>query len=92
MLVYWGLDLMPVGYTDSNFQSDLDSRKSTSGLVFTLNGGAIVWRSVKQSCVFYSTMEAEYVATLEAVKEAVWLHNFLRDLEVIPNVEQRMIV
>ena len=39
MLVYSGLDLMPVGHTDSNFQSDPDLRKSTSGLVFTLNGG-----------------------------------------------------
>ena len=87
MLVYSGSDLMPVGYTDSDFQSDPDSRKSTSGSVFTLNGGAIVWRSVKQSCVSDSTMEAEYVTALEAVKKAVWLYNFLRDLEVIPNLE-----
>ena len=78
---------MPVGYTDSNFQLDPDSRKSTSGSVFTLNGGAIVWRSVKQSCIFDSTIEAEYVAASEAVKEVVWLCNFLRDLKVIPNLE-----
>ena len=62
---------MPVGYADSDFQSDPDSRKSTSGSVFTLNGGAIVWRSVKKSCVSDSTMEAEYVAALKAVKEVV---------------------
>ena len=37
-------------------------------------------------------MEAEYVATLEAIKEAVWLCNFLRDLEVTPNHEQSMII
>ncbi|KAL5555407.1 hypothetical protein UlMin_037643 [Ulmus minor] len=60
--------------------------------VFTLNGGAIVWRSVKKSCVSDSTMEAEYVAASEAVKEVVWLRNFLRDLEVIPNLEQLMVV
>ncbi|KAL5561878.1 hypothetical protein UlMin_031625 [Ulmus minor] len=35
-------------------------RKSTSGSVFTLNGGALVWRSVKQSCIYDSTMKAEY--------------------------------
>ena len=92
MLVYSGSDLMPVGYTDSDFQSDPDSRKSTSGSVFTLNGGAIVWKSVKQSCVSDSTMEAEYVAASEAVKEAIWFRNFLRDLEVIPNLEQHMII
>ena len=44
------------------------------------------------SCVFNSTMEAEYVVASETVKEAVWLQNFLRDLEVIPNLEQPMVV
>ena len=71
MLVYSGEDLMPLGYTDFDFQSDKDSRKSTSGLVFTLGGGAIVWRSIKQSCIADSTMEAEYVAASEAFKEVV---------------------
>ena len=42
MLVYSGGDLNPIGYTDSDFQSDKDTRKSTSGSVFTLGGGAIV--------------------------------------------------
>ena len=78
MLVYLGSNLMPVGYTNSDFQSDPDSRKSTSSSVFTLNGGAIVWRSVKQSCVSDSTMEAKYVSALEAVKKAIWLRNFLK--------------
>ena len=32
--------LVPIGYTDSDFQSDIDSRKSTSGYVFTFGGGA----------------------------------------------------
>ena len=40
--------------------------------MFTLGGGAISWRSVKQSSIADSTMEAEYIAVLEAVKEAVW--------------------
>ena len=60
--------------------------------MFTLNGGAIVWRSVKKSCISNSTMEAEYIAASEAIKEAVWLRNFLRDLELIPNLEQPMVV
>ena len=42
MLVYSGGDLNPIRYTDSDFQSDKDNRKSTSGSVFTLGGGAIV--------------------------------------------------
>ena len=42
MLVYSGGDLNPIGYTDFDFQSVKDSRKSTSGSIFTLGGGAIV--------------------------------------------------
>ena len=46
MLVYSGGDLNPIGYTDSDFQSHKYSRKSTSELIFTLSGGAVVWRSI----------------------------------------------
>ena len=67
MLVYHSEDLTPISYMDSNFQSDLDFRKSTLGCVFTLGGGAISW-SVKQSCITNSTMEAEYVVACEAAK------------------------
>ena len=40
-LIYGGSDLNLKGYPDSNFQSDLDDRKSISGYVFTLYGGAV---------------------------------------------------
>ena len=36
MLVHSGGDLKSIGYTDSDFQLDKDSRKSTSGSIFTL--------------------------------------------------------
>ena len=62
MLVYQSESLEPIGYTDSDFQSDIDSRKSTSGYVFTFGGGAISWRSVKQSSIADSTMVVEYIA------------------------------
>ena len=41
MLVYSSGSLETVGYTESDFQADIDSRKSTSGYVFTFNGGSI---------------------------------------------------
>ena len=47
MLVYSSGDLNTLGYPDSDFQSDKDSRKSTSGSAFPLGGAIIVWRSVK---------------------------------------------
>ena len=87
VLCYQSDKLSPLGYADSDFQSSLESRKSTSGYVFTLGGGAVSWRSVKQKCVADSTMEAEYVAATEAAKEAVWLKNFLLELGVVPTAE-----
>ena len=87
MLVYQADNLVPIGYTDSDFQSDKDSRKSTSGNVFTLEGGAISWRSIKQSCVADSIIEAEYVTASEAAKEAVWLRNFLLNLGEVPSAQ-----
>ena len=41
MLLYQSESLEPIGYTDSDFQSDIDSRKSTSRYVFTFGGGVI---------------------------------------------------
>ena len=66
MLVYHGDELAPIGYTDSNFSSDADLRKSTSGYVFTMGGAVVGWRSIKKSCILDSTMEVEYVAASEA--------------------------
>ena len=92
MLVYSGGDLNPIGYTDSDFQADKDSRESTSGSIFTLGGGAIVWRSIKQSSIADSTMEAEYIAACEVAKELVWLKKFYTDLEVVPNMEKPLVL
>ena len=83
MLVYHSEDLIPISYTDSDFQSDLDFRKFTLGCVFTLEGGVISWRSVKQSCIADSIIEVEYVAACEVAKEVVWLKKFLSDLGVM---------
>ena len=63
-----------------------------SGSVFTLGGGAIVWRSIKQSSKADSTMEAEYIAAYEAAKEAVWLRKFFTDLEVVPDMDKPLVL
>ena len=41
MLIYSGDELVHVGYINSNFISEKDSRKSTSRHVFTLGGSAM---------------------------------------------------
>ena len=41
ILMYGEDELILIGYTDSNFMSDKDLRKSTSGNVFTLGGDVV---------------------------------------------------
>lgn len=65
------------GYSDSDYAGDLDTRRSTTGFVFTVNGSAITWCSRRQSSVSKSTTEAEYMAASEATSELIWLKRFL---------------
>jgi hypothetical protein len=86
-LVYGGEEeLVVMGYTDASFQTDQDDSKSQSGYVFTINGGAVSWKSSKQETVADSTTEAEYIAASEASKEGVWIRKFLSELCVFPSV------
>lgn len=67
------------GFADAAFANQ-DDLKSTSGYVFMVAGGAITWRSKKQTTVALSTTEAEYVALAEAAREACWLKNLYGEL------------
>lgn len=68
------------GYVDADYGQDIDKRISTTGYVFTLDGGSISWRSTLQKCVDQSTTEAEYVAAVEAAKEAIWLDRLIMEM------------
>ena len=74
-----------VGYSDADWGGDLDDRKSTSGYLFLVSGGAVSWRSKKQTCVALSTAEAEYVALASAAQEAIWMRQLTAVLENRPH-------
>ena len=85
-LVYGGEEeLVVMGYIDASFQTDKDDSKSQSGYVFTINGGAVSWKSSKQETVADSTTKVEYIAASEAANEGVWIRKFLIELGVFPN-------
>jgi hypothetical protein len=70
-------------YSDADFASNPDDRKSVSGYVYMLGGGAIAWHSKKQATTATSTTKAEYSALAAAAREAIWLSNLFNGLEVI---------
>ncbi len=47
------------GFVDSDYDSDKNSRKSTSGCLFTCNGAPVTWLSKRQTCIALSSTEAE---------------------------------
>ena len=58
MLTYRRSDRFEVvGYLDSDFAGCPDTKRSTSGYVFFLVGGAISWMRAKQGLVTSSTIE-----------------------------------
>ena len=66
-----------VSYTDSDHTGLTDGRKSTDGYIFMLFGRPLYHQSKLQSTVALSSTEAEYMATVEAGKEALWVARFL---------------
>jgi hypothetical protein len=77
-----------IGYTDSDFGGCVDSMKSTSGYIFMMAGGAVSWKSAKQSLVASSTMAAEFVACFEASNHGVWLKNFVTSLKIVDSIQK----
>ena len=79
-------------YVDASFDTDPDDSKSQSGYVFVINGGAVSWRSSKQSVMAGSSTEAEYVIASEAVQEAVWMKEFISELGVVSSALDPMVI
>ena len=79
-ITFGGQELKLTAYCDADYGGDIDTRRSTTGYVFILGGGAISWSSRLQPTVAVSTTEAEYMAAAYAIKEALWLRTLLYEL------------
>jgi hypothetical protein len=71
-----------IAFSDADFAACLDTRRLITGYVFLFGTGPVSWGSRRQKSVSTSTMEAEYVAAFIAAREAVWLRNFINDLQI----------
>nr|GEX20715.1 hypothetical protein [Tanacetum cinerariifolium] len=75
-------------YTNAGYLTDADELKSLTGYVFILKGGAVDWKSAKQSIFATSSAEAEYIVVFDASKEAVWVRKFIFGLGVVPTIKE----
>lgn len=71
-----------IGFVNSDFATNLYTRKSQTSWIYTLFGSAISWKSPLQSVVALSTTEAEYIAITKAIKEDIWLKGILGEFGV----------
>nr|GEX30986.1 hypothetical protein [Tanacetum cinerariifolium] len=55
---------------------------------FQQNPGAVDSKSTKQSNFATLSTDAEYIATFDASKEAVWIQKFISGLGVVPTIEE----
>ena len=62
-----------------DYAVDAEDRKSTTGVIFSVNGSPVSWFS-KKTCVSLSSLEAEYIALCDSTKQAVWIRRFLLEL------------
>jgi hypothetical protein len=79
-----GSPLEAIGFTDVDWGSCPETRRSMGAYIFTLAGGPISWQSKRQITVSRSSTESEYCALSDGAQEAVWLHRLLIELHVTP--------
>ena len=83
-------NLEVVIYLDLDFAGCVDSCKSTSRYIFILAGGAISWRSVKQTLTATSTKEVEFISFFEATSHGVWLKSFIFGLRIMDFISRSL--
>jgi hypothetical protein len=75
-------------FSDSDFANDRESRRSRSGHAVMLSYKLISWSSKLQEIVTLSSTEAEYVAAIDAGKEAIWVKNFMNFMKALLSLNE----
>jgi hypothetical protein len=69
-----------IAYADADWASDHISRKSVTGYIIKLAGGAVSWVSRKQKTVALSSTEAEYMCLSDTTRQIVWIESLFKEL------------
>ncbi|XP_054806286.1 uncharacterized protein LOC129308954 [Prosopis cineraria] len=79
-IITHGTMLIPATYYLIHTMKNLRTVTSTKSL------RNVSWKSSKQSTIADSTTEAEYIATSDTAKEAIWIKKFITELGVVPSI------
>ena len=71
-----------IGLVDSDWAGDSVKRKSMTGVIIMLAGGAIAYKAKYQDVIALSTTEAEFVAACDAAKMILFFRSILEDLGI----------
>ncbi|XP_019084390.1 PREDICTED: uncharacterized protein LOC109125983 [Camelina sativa] len=70
------------GFSDADWGSYTDDRRSVTGFCIFIGGSLVSWRSKKQDTVSQSSAESEFRAMALTTKELIWLSRLMRDLQI----------
>ena len=69
-------------YVDADWAGNVEDRRSVSGSIVYAGKSPVLWGSKRQDTVAMSTMESEYYALSEAMKDTLMIKHLLEELLV----------